>query len=801
VAWGKTSGDFVSCLQQVQHDSIIFNKESFGNIRKKKIHIERRLKGIQSALERVDSARLIYLQRDLQRDYDLILRQEEIHWYQKAGDDWIKLGDRNTKFFHTKTVVKRKKNKIYGLHLPNGLWCTDDELLREEAQSYFKNLFCSTTSSATNGLHNSPPSPTLNEEACLSLTNNITKEEVTQALNQMHPFKAPGPDGFQGIFFKQYWHIIGDDVVRLVSAAFETGSFPPALSETLIALIPKTDCPNNFKEFRPISLCNTVYKLITKIIVNRLRPFLTQIIGPYQSSFLPGRGTTDNAIILQEAIHSMRKSKRKKGDMVFKIDLEKAYDNVSWEFLHSCLINNGFPPASIKLIMFCVTSSSLSILWNGRRLPSFTPTRGLRQGDPLSPYLFVLCMEYLSHIIIKNIDDGLWNPVRLSKNGPPLSHLFFADDVLLFAKATKSQAQIIDSTLKRFADYSGLKVNINKSKVFFSSTTRRGKISSIVSSTGINRTLSLEKYLGFPMMHGRLKRCDFEFLEEKISKRLASWQHNLLNKAGRMTLVKSVLNSIPNYYRQIAWLPQTTCDFIDRTARNFLWKGTSDSGIHLVGWDKITKPKKLGGLGIRKARDANTSLLGKQVWNVHQNSDALWVKLIQHKYLKEEALLSSDNNKSGSVTWNAIRKALSALKEGFHFRLGNGNSSFWFTNWSGNGIIANQVLFVDLHDLEMRVRDVYIDGNWQLDTMYMNLSQEIKEQLTAVIRGKEILTGSTRPKTVITGSIAILSRQVPIAKFLGPGCGTYRRQRNLNSSYGLCFTICFQLEECYRIEV
>ncbi|MCI05653.1 RNA-directed DNA polymerase (Reverse transcriptase), partial [Trifolium medium] len=161
-------------------------------------------------------------------------------------------------------------------------------------------------------------SPSLNEEACRSLTNKITKEEVTQALNQMHPFKAPGPDGFQG-----------DDVVRLISTAFETGGFPPSLSETLIALIPKTDCPNNFKEFRPISLCNTVYKLITKIMVNRLRPFLTQIIGPYQSSFLPGRGTTDNAIILQEAIHSMRKSKRKKGDMVFKIDLEKAYDNVS----------------------------------------------------------------------------------------------------------------------------------------------------------------------------------------------------------------------------------------------------------------------------------------------------------------------------------------------------------------------------------------------------------------------------------------------------------------------------------------
>jgi hypothetical protein len=114
-----------------------------------------------------------------------------------------------------------------------------------------------------------------------------------------------------------------------------------------------------------------------------------------------------------EAIISMRKSKRKKGDMIFKIDLEKTYDNVGYEFLRFCLQRSGFPPTTVKLIMFCVSSSSMVILWNGRRLPSFTP-RGLRQGDLFSSYLFVMCMECLSQVIIKAVDDGFWKPVRLS---------------------------------------------------------------------------------------------------------------------------------------------------------------------------------------------------------------------------------------------------------------------------------------------------------------------------------------------------------------------------------------------------
>jgi hypothetical protein len=305
------------------------------------------------------------LQKELLAEYESILFQEETLWFQKSREQWIKLGSKNTSFFHAQSVIRRKRNKIHGINLQSGEWCTDPDLMKAEALSFFKELFC--TQQQVCNSNNEDDVVVLDDIAVAELVKPITKKEVHDALMSMKSYKAPGPDGFQPIFFKLFWDTVGDDMWNFVKLAFEKGYYDPKVCETLVVLLPKGNSQNTFKDFRPISLCNVSYKLISKIIVSRLRPFLDGIISPLQNSFIPGRSTKDNAIVLQEVLHFMRKSKRKKGDMVFKLDLDKAYDRVDWRFLRETLEKFNFPSGIISLIMFSITSSSNTILWNGSK--------------------------------------------------------------------------------------------------------------------------------------------------------------------------------------------------------------------------------------------------------------------------------------------------------------------------------------------------------------------------------------------------------------------------------------------------
>ena len=272
------------------------------------------------------------------------------------------------------------------------------------------------------------------EEEREVLEEDVTRKEVEVSLWSVKPFKSPGPDGYHAGFYQRNWHIVKDSVVKLVAKIFESRSMPSHLNKTLITLIPKCPGADCLSLFRPISLCNTIYKLVTKVLVNRIRPMLNNLVSPLQTAFVPGRKGMDNMIIVQELIHTMKQKKEKQGYMAIKVDLEKAYDRLEWHFIRDMLNMYNFPPKMISLIMSCIFGSSISVLFNGGCLELFLPTQGIRQGDALFPYLFILCMELLGFLIEDICANNLWNPLKASISGLAFSHLFFANDLVLFAK-------------------------------------------------------------------------------------------------------------------------------------------------------------------------------------------------------------------------------------------------------------------------------------------------------------------------------------------------------------------------------
>lgn len=188
-------------------------------------------------------------------------------------------------------------------------------------------------------------------------------------------------------------------VYKLVLSVLDGHGLPDGLNETFLVLIPKMDSPALPSHFRPIGLCNVLYKIITKAIVNRIKPLLPVVTSNTQTSFVPGRQITDNIVIVQEVIHTMRRKQGGKGYMTLKIDFEKAYDRLKWDFIRNTLYEMNFPIRMIEVILECISSPSMRILRNGEPTDKFIPSRGIRQGDPLSPYLFVLCMERLNQVI------------------------------------------------------------------------------------------------------------------------------------------------------------------------------------------------------------------------------------------------------------------------------------------------------------------------------------------------------------------------------------------------------------------
>ena len=449
-AW-SSDRSLADAIDTFSKEATLWNRSHFGNIHHRKKRVLARIYGVQKALSIFPNTFLINLENQLQLELENILDQERDLRMLKSRINWMIQGDRNTSFYHVFALARRKRNHIASVMDERGQWITDGGKVREHFRKGFVSLY--TTSFVE--VERVPSFSVqwqvqLSEEERCSLDVTVTLEEIKEALWAMKPYKSPGPDGLHAGFYQRFWLTMGDSVVKEVMKVFLDRKVPDYLNKTLIVLIPKVQGPKSIGNYRPISLCNSVYKIISKIIVNQLRPLLENIVLPFQSAFISGRRGMDNIIIVQELIHTIGRAKGKKGYMAIKIDLEKAYDRTEWSFIREMLLKFNFPIKLTDLIMSYVSSVLTSLLINGSCLDSFCPSRGIRQGDPLPPYLFILCMEYLGHLIEEKCAAKVWNPMKASRNGPSFSHLFFADDLVLFAEADTENCLAINEDLQEF---------------------------------------------------------------------------------------------------------------------------------------------------------------------------------------------------------------------------------------------------------------------------------------------------------------------------------------------------------------
>ncbi|GKV21615.1 hypothetical protein SLEP1_g31576 [Rubroshorea leprosula] len=406
--WSSITSSTTQCVANTKSVCKTWSRNTFGHIFDKKRELNTRLNGIQKALSIKPSTFLSSLEKELSKEYANILKFEEDLWFMKSRTNWVVDGDRNSKFFHLSTIKHRNHNRIHCLRISTDEWVSDQREISNLIVHYFRDLF---TSSLAHSYHDSfSLIGGLSSNTMASYVDDDipSDKEIHDALFSLKPFKAPGPDGLHPMFFQRMWPVVAEILCSDIKNAFCLSSIPEGWNDCLISLIPKINNPETVQQFRPIGLCNTTYKIISKILVNRIKPILESLISPCQASFVPGRKGTDNILILQELVHSFSNKRGKVGDVIVKLDLEKAYDRLEWSFIREALVYFQFPHRVIDLIMSCISTSHITILVNGGKTEKLTPSRGIRQGDPLSPYLFILCMEFLSIKISGDMARGLW---------------------------------------------------------------------------------------------------------------------------------------------------------------------------------------------------------------------------------------------------------------------------------------------------------------------------------------------------------------------------------------------------------
>eukprot|EP00253_Pinus_taeda_P008342 PITA_08342 len=607
---------------------------------------------------------------------DLILKASE-EWRLKSRAIWLKAGDENASFFH---------NYAKGIKSANTIWSLKDEEGREVStflglsglgQRHFQRLFSdSGAATIAEVIRTAQCFPRFVEEGeAEELSNHVSKEEVEAAMKIMAKDKSPGPDEWTIELFLFFFDLVGSEITDVVEESRQKGEAYNPFNSTFVALIPKKDDLKNFEDFRSISLCNCIYKIIAKVIAIRIVPILSRNISMEKFGFLNGRQIHEAIGVAQEVLHNVRQ-KKKKG-VVLKIDLSKAYDQINWIYLRLFLTHLGFNYSFIGWIMGCISNVSYAVLINGATSPFFRGQRGLRQGFPLSPLLFLLVAEGLSRLIHKARREEKVKGIEVAIN-LFITHLLFVDDILIFSNGSYNELKELRCILDLFLKATGMQINSRKSQVSVADIDRRERTTLLNLFPFQYQPLdSPLKYLGFWLKLTAYKKEDWNWIIAKLEARISHWSFKWLSRAGRLTLIKSVLLAIPVYWAALTLVPKGVLEKIRRICYRFLWAGSKESSVlPWVAWDKLARPKEWGGWGLKRLPEFSLSLVAKSGWRLI-SLENLWTSVVKRKYIDrvslEDWIRSQEKIKMNvSVIRKATVEAFSVIEQGLAWKIGDG---------------------------------------------------------------------------------------------------------------------------------
>jgi hypothetical protein len=611
----------------------------------------------------------------VKRQLATLLHYKNAYWKKRYTVNRIRFGDECTKFFHAMATISHRRNSIPQLLNDQGQWVQDHEgkagLLWNALK---KRMGVSTEPMMVFDLQTLVTAVSGLED----LTLPFQHSEIDEIVRRMSCDKSPGPDGFNGLFMKRCWQIIKYDFYALCEEFYVGSANLECINSSYITLVPKIANPETVSDFKPISLLNISLKQLTKILADRLQSVILKIVHKNHNGFIRSRAIQDCLAWSFEYIHQCHQSRREA--IILKLDFEKAFDTIEHVTILQMLQNFGFPDKWQTWISAVLSSGSSAILLNGVAGKSFKCKRGVRQGDPLSPLLFVIAVELLQILVNKAASQDLLKaPLPHEDDEFPI--IKYADDTLLVLQADANQLFFLKALLQSYETASGLKVNYNKSQMIPINVTPE-RMQHLVNTFGCQIGSLPFTYLGLPMGTTKPRIDDLSPIMDRVERRLSACS-TWLSYSGRLQMINSAITPIVTYTLCTIKVPKGFIENIDRARKQCLWRGSDDTakGGNLVAWPTVMQPKEKGGLGITNLRLQNDALLLKQLHKFYNKANIPWVTLIWNKYY--EGKVPHECRELGSFWWHDVMR-LNVIYRGFaRCTLGDGSTvSFWNDLWS-----------------------------------------------------------------------------------------------------------------------